>query len=220
MATLVLVHTVQLLIEVFSNLCSRLVPTAELLHVVDEPLLKVIQNRGMIVESDIGHLRGHLAIAAELGARAVLVTCSTVSPAVDRARIGLAVPVYAIDEAMIQAAVQQGSIIGVIATAASTLDPTRQKLEAQARIENKPITVKSVLVKDALGLLMQGEADRHDILVKRAIEEIADDVEVVVLAQATIARVLDTIPAIKWKVPILASPHLALRQVGRLFDGA
>jgi hypothetical protein len=46
--------------------------------------------------------------------------------------------------------------------------------------------------------------------------ELAERADVVVLAQATMARVLDVIPESKRQVPILSSPHLALEQVGGL----
>jgi len=39
---------------------------------------------------------------------------------------------------------------------------------------------------------------------------------VVVLAQASMARVLDVLPQAERRVPILSSPHLVLSQVKRL----
>ena len=45
--------------------------------------------------------------------------------------------------------------------------------------------------------------------------ELAAQVDVVVLAQASMARVLEIIPEEEREVPILSSPHLALAQVHR-----
>ena len=219
MGALVLVHTVLPLIALFNDLCAKIVPAAEVLHVLDEPLLRAVQSRGGIVGVDVEHLRAHVAVAAELGARAVLVTCSSISPAVDRVRKDVAVPVFKIDEAMIRRAVQQGSAIGVIATVASTLEPTRQGLVEQARIEGKRIWVKTVFVDKALQLLKEGKADRHDSLVRAAIRGLVGEVDEVVLAQATIARVLEGMRPAERKVPVLASPYLALEQVRPLFEG-
>jgi hypothetical protein len=43
---------------------------------------------------------------------------------------------------------------------------------------------------------------------------------VIALAQASMARVVATIPADKKCVPILASPPLAIERLARIFNGA
>jgi Asp/Glu/hydantoin racemase len=217
LGVLILVHTVTPLIAVFNQLCARILPTAEVVHVLDEPLLKVVQKRGKIEASDIARLKDHVAIAAQMGARAVLVTCSTISPLVDHVRPNSTVPVYKIDEAMVEQAVERGTRIGVLATVESTLEPTRKALESQARIRKKKITVQTVMVTEALQLLTRGQGGEHDALVRRAIDGLSDEVDLIVLAQATIARVLEGTPLPVQKVPILASPHLALQQMRTLF---
>jgi hypothetical protein len=59
---------------------------------------------------------------------------------------------------------------------------------------------------------------RHDRLVSQAIRELSSDVEVIVLAQASMARVLDVTPESERIVEILSSPHIAMEQVGRLLS--
>ena len=121
-----------------------------------------------------------------------------------------------IDGAMIAEAVAKGTKIGVVATNFTTLEPTRQLLQAQAEEANKEIAVELVLVENALAALLSGDGATHDQLVKEVVLELAERADVVVLAQATMARVLDVIPESKRQVPILSSPHLALEQVGGL----
>jgi len=213
---LVLIHTVPPLLEVFNKLGAELLPGAQLIHILDEPLLERVRQRGHLAAEDSVRLQTHVAVAQQIGARAVLVTCSTVSPCVDDVRPHAGIPVMKIDEAMVAKAVTMGPKIGVVATNVTTLEPTRQLLQAQAHIWGKQIETELVLVENALPALLSGDGGTHDSLVKKAVLELAQGVDVVVLAQASMARVLDVIPEPERRVPILSSPHLALEQVKQL----
>jgi hypothetical protein len=213
---LVLVHTVAPLVSVFDKLGGELLPTTQLVHILDEPLLQVIQGRGRLAPEDSARMAEHVAMAERSGASAVLVTCSTVSPCVDDIRALSNIPVMKIDEAMIARAVTLGPAIAVIATAASTLEPTRQLLQAAAKSQGRDVKITLALVEGALSALLAGDGPTHDGLVKEAVLLHSRDADVVVLAQASTARVLKSIPEGEWTAPILSSPHLALEQVGRL----
>jgi aspartate/glutamate racemase len=213
LSNLVLIHTVLPLVDVFKKLCMQKLAGVQTLHILDEPLLKSIQNRGSLDEEDSVRLLTHVLIAEKVNADVVLVTCSTVSPLVDNIRQNVNVPVLKIDDAMIAAAVDEASSIGVVATNRTTLEPTRQALEDQANNINKKIETKMVLVENALHALFRGEGEVHDRKVKDAVVSLSKGVDLVVLAQASMARVLDAIPENERKVPILSSPYLALDQV-------
>ena len=210
---LVLIHTLPLVLSVFDRLGAELLPEVTRMHLLDEPLLERVKQRGHLAAEDSERLRQHAALAEEIGAGAVLVTCSTISPSVADMRSMVSIPVLTIDEAMIEQAVSAGPNIGVVATAATTLEPTRQMLLTRAQEAGKDIRVKLVLVEEALPALVQGDAATHDRLVKESVLAIMPQVEVVVLAQASMARVLDTIAEGGRTVPVLSSPHLALGRV-------
>jgi len=212
---LVLVHTVPPLPAVFDRLVAEVLPGVKWMHILDEPLLERIRQRGHLAPEDSERLRAHAVLAQEVGASAVLVTCSTVSPAVDGVRPITGMPILKIDEVMIEKAVAAGKRIGVVATNATTLEPTRQMLQAQAKRTGKSIHVELILVENALPALTKGDGATHDRLVKKAVVEMMSRADVVVLAQASMARVLEVIPEPERKVPVLSSPHLAL---GRLKD--
>ncbi len=213
---LVLVHTVAPLLDIFNKLGAELLPGHQLMHILDEPLIERIRKRGHLASEDSARLQTHVAMAEHVGASAVLVTCSTVSPCVDDVRSKAGIPVVKIDEVMIARAVAIGSKIGVVATAVSTLEPTCQLLQAQADILDKEIETELVLVENALSALLSGDGATHDSLVSKAVLELARRVDVVVLAQASMARVLEVIPEAECQVPILSSPHLALERVKQL----
>jgi aspartate/glutamate racemase len=217
---LVLIHTVSPLVDVFNTLGLELLPGVQLMHILDEPILELErQGNGLISEAST-RLGSHVAAAERVGASVALVTCSTISPNVDDVRSQASIPVLKIDEAMIARAVAIGSKIGVVATAASTLEPTHGLLQAQADASGRVIEVELVLVENALAALLSGDGATHDRLVKSAILELAGRVDVVVLAQASMARVLEVIPKAEREVPVLSSPHLALGQVKQLLATA
>jgi Asp/Glu/hydantoin racemase len=218
MGILALIHTVPPLIEVFNTLCAELLPDVQVMHILDEPLLKMVRQKpDSKREYLVLRLKEHVLIAEEAGSEVALVTCSSVSPLVDDIREGCHIPVIKIDDAMLTEAVRSGSRIGVVATNQATLEPTRQALERFAANMGKEIQVQTVFVENALQSLLQGEGASHDRKVKDAVKRLFREVELVVLAQASMARVLDVIPEAEREVPVLSSPHLALAQVKSYF---
>ncbi len=213
---IVLVHTVKPLIEVFDRLGEELIPGAEILHVLDEPLLAQVRQHGKLTQEDIGGLQSHVRVAERIAAHGVLVTCSTLSPAVDFIRASI--PVLKIDEAMLKQAVAFGRRIVVVATAQSTLEPTKTRLTAEASRIGNGIELQMVLVDQAFEALMHGDAAAHDRLVKEAILQWMSQVDVIVLAQASMARVCDVIPESERRVPILTSPHTAMQEIRRRLE--
>jgi Asp/Glu/hydantoin racemase len=209
----VFIHTVPPLLPVFTVLGADLLPGVKLYHILDEPMIERVRRRGALAPEDAARLATHVEAAAQIGADAVLVTCSTISPCVDDIRGAAPIPVLKIDEAMIAEAVRRGTRIGVVATSRTTLEPTRGLLEAEASRAGKIVEVELVFVDEALSALLEGSGETHDRLVKDAVMALAKHSEVVVLAQASMARVLTVIPEKARSVPILSSPHLALAQV-------
>jgi aspartate/glutamate racemase len=192
-------------------------PGVRRMHVLDEPLLERVRQRGSLAAEDSKRLESRVAVARQVGADAVLVTCSTISPCVDDVGPLFDIPVIKIDEAMIAEAIDVGTRIGVLATNETTLAPTCQSLQARAVRVGKAVHTEAVLVEGALPALLGGDAAAHDRLVITALRDLAARSDVIVLAQATMARVLDAIAQPYCGPPILSSPHQALRQVKQRF---
>jgi hypothetical protein len=64
---------------------------------------------------------------------------------------------------------------------------------------------------------MGGNPGKHDELVGRALTDLSTQVDVIVLAQASMARVVESLPAEVRRIPILASPPLAVEHVAQVF---
>jgi Asp/Glu/hydantoin racemase len=210
--TIGFVHTVTSLTSSFTELAEELVPDAEVFHITDETLLAITRREGRLTPTTRRRVLGYVESAAEAGADVVLVTCSSIGPAVDASRDFVDVPLVRIDEAMADEAVRIGSRIGVVATLASTLEPTVQLIERKG----DGITVTAHLCEGAFEALSAGDRDRHDELVREGLRAVLAGNDVVVLAQASMARVVDTLAEDERSVPILSSPRLAMERVAAL----
>jgi Asp/Glu/hydantoin racemase len=135
-------------------------------------------------------------------------------PAVDSIVRERGWPVLRVDEAMADEAVRLGRRIGVVATLATTLRPTADVVRRRAEAAGREIALESVLVDGAFAALKSGDLETHDRLVRGALEALVDRVDVIVLAQASMARVGASLPAVVTeRAPILSSPRLAAERV-------
>ena len=214
--TIGFVHTVLGLPPVFAALAKELAPEADLFHVVDETLLGVTRREGRLTPATRRRVLGHLESAAEAGADLVVVTCSSIGPAVDASRGFLDVQVLRIDEPMADEAVRLGARVGVLATLSTTLEPTAALVRRRAEAAAKPVEVEERVCDGAFDALAAGDRDRHDELVRDGLRRLAADVDVVVLAQASMARVVEALAEGERTVPILSSPRLGMERAAQL----
>jgi Asp/Glu/hydantoin racemase len=214
--TLGLIHTSATLVPVFAQLCKTKLPDVDTFNIVDDSLVRAIGARGALTADIARRVAGYIESAESGGADLVLVTCSSIGPAVEAAAPFAAVPVVRVDEPMADAAVRTGRRIGVIATLPTTLNPTTDLVRRRAARAGKQIELTSRLCAGAFDALMAGDAAKHDALVAAALKELSAQVDVIVLAQASMARVVDTLAVADKRVPILASPALAIDHVATL----
>ncbi|HEY4246700.1 MAG TPA: aspartate/glutamate racemase family protein [Lacunisphaera sp.] len=208
--TLALIHTSATLVPVFAQLCQSKLPAVDTFNIVDDSLVRQIGEKGGITPEIAARVAGYLGSAASGGADHILVTCSSIGPAVDAAAVSIKVPVLRVDQPMADAAVGKGRRIGVIATLRTTLTPTADLVRRRATLAGKSIELTSRLCDGAFEALMAGDAAKHDILVAAVLRELSTQVDVIVLAQASMARVVDTLAEADRRIPILASPGIAV----------
>jgi Asp/Glu/hydantoin racemase len=215
--TLGLIHTSATLVPVFQQLCNEYLPGVQIFNIVDDSLVRNIIKRGELT-TDIARRVGHYVSSAEdAGADFILVTCSSIGAAVEASASLSNVPVLRVDQPMAEKAVQIGKRIGVIATLPTTLGPTSDLVQRRAAIAGKEIELTSVLCEGAFDALMSGDTTKHDTMVSSALTELSTKVDVIVLAQASMARVVDTLDETDKKVPILASPPIAIQHLAEVF---
>lgn len=209
--TLGLIHTSHTLIPVFQQLCQEYLPGVATFNIVDDSLVKNIRSRGSLTPSIAKRVADYVASAEDSGADYILVTCSSLGPAVETAAAKAGVPVLRVDQPMADLAVQEGQRIGVIATLSTTLEPTSDLVKRRAEAAGKPIELVSKLCDGAFEALMSGDAATHDRIVTEALRELATQVDVILLAQASMARVVAGLDKSDRTVPIVASPPNAIK---------
>jgi Asp/Glu/hydantoin racemase len=211
-----LVHTSATLVPVFAQLCKEKLPAVEVFNIVDDSLVKGIIAAGSLTAKISRRVAGYIESAELGGADYILVTCSSIGPAVEAAAALMAVPVLRVDQPMADKAVATGKRIGVIATLSTTLEPTADLVLRRAEKSGRKIELTSRLAEGAFEALMSGDAATHDANVAAALKELSQQVDVIVLAQASMARVVDTLVPADKRVPILASPGIAVDYLATL----
>lgn len=210
MPTLAFLHTAGANLTTFQALAAELTPDLTTFHMLDESLLKNTIREGSMSKLTARRVANHVVSAEEAGADAMLVTCSSIGRGAELAREMVGIPVIRVDEAMADEAVQVGSRIGVIATLPTTLEPTAALVQARAELAGRDVAVATHLCEGAFAALQAGELDDHDARVRHGLQELMDRVDVIVLAQATMARVAGMLPESERAVPILSSPRSGL----------
>jgi len=214
--TLGLVHTSATLVPVFAELCSKYLPDVKTFNIVDDSLIKNTIACGELTAATSRRVVNYAGSAQEAGADFILFTCSSIGPAVEAAAMLTNVPVLRVDQPMADQAVQLGKRIGVIATLSTTLEPTSDLVKRRAAAAGKEIVLVSKLCEGAFDALMRGDAATHDQKVGDALKQLSNEVDVIVLAQASMARVVGTLSETEKKVPILASPEIAIQYLATI----
>jgi Asp/Glu/hydantoin racemase len=211
-----LIHTSTTLVPIFARLCDDKLRNVDVFNIADDSLIKEVIAQGEITPSVSRRVVGHVVAAEAAGANFVLVTCSSIGPAVEVAATMVDIPVLRVDQPMADRAVSLGSRIGVAATLPTTLVPTANLIERRAAAASRQIKICSRLCAGAFDALMGGDAARHDAMVAAALRELAAEVDVIVLAQASMARVADSLDESARRLPILASPAIAIEHLATI----
>ena len=217
------IHTSPSMVPLFKSLADELLPpkpSVNVFNMVDESLLCDIIGHGCCPPATAKRLVGHVLSAEGAGASHILVTCSSMGRAVEASRALCAATVLRVDEPMAAKAVETGTRIGVIATLPSTLEPTVALIKARASAVGKGVELTPVVVEGAFQAVISGDGATHDKLVGDALRQLASKVDVIVLAQASMARVVDSLPAEAKPVPILSSPRSAVEHLASLLRSA
>ena len=207
-----LIHTGFALVEVLTKLFNKIIPEAELIHIVDDSLLREVLARGKVTRPVVRRMLSYFRAAEDYKVDVVFNVCSSVGEVADIARQVIDTDVVKIDDIMAQKAVDMASDIGVAATLKTTLEPTCRLIEKKAKEAGKAVNIKRTLCPGAFEKLMEGRPEEHDRIVLDGVKELAAQCEVVVFAQGSMARLKDSVEG-PLKDKILTSPESGVRQV-------
>lgn len=216
---LAIIHTTPVTIEALKALATEKMPGVEIINLLDDSILPELAKNGGNLEDVKQRWLQYARTAETLGADVVLGACSSVGEVADAAAELLEIPVLRIDEAMAEQAVERADrSIGVAATLPTTLKPTERLLQRTMDRKGKSLELIPVLAEEAYKFLMQGDKEGHDRVLGEALEKLAEQTEIVVLAQASMARVVATLPE-SIQDRFLTSPQLGMERVKKVLEG-
>jgi Asp/Glu/hydantoin racemase len=164
-------------------------PDFEIFNIADDSLLPQTLQAGKLTESVAKRIM-HYALAAESnGADGIMVTCTSVNEAAAYARKFINVPIINIDEPVAKLCVDKGTKIGILATLPTSPIATLRLINEEASRQGKVIEPIIKVVDGAFDILCSGDRPRHDELVRKALYELAKEVDVITFAQISMSRV-------------------------------
>jgi glutamate racemase len=214
-----LLHTVPALADTFHSSVSSALPNVNLVHISDPWLLDTAVAEGVSPEVR-RRVAGHIEHLVRSGADAVLVTCSSIGEAVEEAAAAAAIPVLRVDAPMAALAVREAAGTGgkesrtgriaVLATLHATLGPTGRLIERAAAAAGANVQTHASVVEGAIAAREEGRPEVHDRLIAVEVRRAASEADVVVLAQASMARAIE---GMKLEAPVLTSPESGVRSL-------
>lgn len=183
----------------------------EILSLQDPSILAEVREAGYVTAAPAARLIGMYMKAAEEGVDAMLNMCSSVGEVADCVQDAakyIGVPIVRVDEEMCREAVRSGKRIGVMATLPTTLEPTKKTVLRVARETGKHVDLVDILVDGAFGL----DQEQFKARLTEAAGQIIDDVDVVVLAQGSMAYAEPHLREVFGK-PFLGSPRFGAAEL-------
>ena len=211
MPKLAIIHTTAVTVGALKELVNEIIPGCQIYNFMDDSILPQLI-RGENIAGVEKRVHTYVRFAQDVNADVILSACSSIGEMVEMASELVQAPVLRIDECMAELAVAHGQKIGVAATLGTTLKPTVNLLSRKAANTGKNVEFFPQLIESAYEQLMHGDQNRHDELVAMALADMACQCDVVVLAQASMARVLTALPA-EDRGKFLTSPRSGVTRV-------
>jgi len=218
MKQIVAIYTGQGLSELVAKTFAEIAPDVKVYNMIDDSLIQECIREGQVTKGVTQRLIQHFIVADQMGMDAILSTCSSVGEVVDIARQMCRTPIVKIDEQMATEAVGKYLRLGVLATLPTTLNPTMRLLEAKAAEAGRKVEIHSGLANGAYQSLVAGQPQEHDRLLFEAAKRVSDESDAIVLAQGSMARMMESLKE-KTGKPVLASPPFAARAIKAMLEG-
>lgn len=183
-----LIHALPDSVEPANTAFAELWPEAFRFNLLDDALARDLAAAGgqinMAINSRIIDLSRY-AMAA--GANGILYTCSAFGQSIKAAGLLAPIPILRPNEAAVDAALDAGARIALLATFLATVGMMKAEVEARAKERNLSPTIEARHVPGALEALQAGRAEEHDALIAKAAAELPP-VDALVLAQFSMTR--------------------------------
>jgi Asp/Glu/hydantoin racemase len=212
MKTVAAVYTAEALVKPLTEVFAAELPQVRLINIVDGGLIQDIIRDGRVTTGTARRLMHCFMAAADSGADVIFNTCSSVGDVVPHARWFVPREIIKIDDPMAEQAVRRGKRIGVLATLPTTLDPTVRLVKDKAADAGRSVEIMEGLAEGAFQALTSGDPEKHDDLLRATAARVASEVDLLVLAQGSMARMEQELASLTGK-PVLSSPRSGVAAV-------
>jgi hypothetical protein len=209
MKTVAAVHTGVFMVDLIKGLFAEILPSTKLINIVDDSIVAEAVKAGRVTPAIARRLISYYQAGVDAGADLIFNTCSSVGEVSDLGAQQLSVPMFRIDVPMATKAVESAKSIGVLATLPTTLGPTVRLVKVQATRLEKPVKILEGLAEGAFDKFLAGDSAGHDQMILETAVRIADQVDIFILAQASMSRMESTLSE-KTGKPVLSSPRLGV----------
>lgn len=164
-------------------------PELEHMDITDSSLIKETQAAGYATPNVARRMYQYMMCAADAGADAILVTCTSVNTVTKSLKSIMPIPVISIEEPVAVSAVNTGRRIGILSSLATSAVPVRNTILEEADKLSKDVEVRIAVAEGAFEALMEGNRALHDEKVRQALAKLVTEIDVVVFAQMSMALV-------------------------------
>ena len=212
MKKVALIHTVKSVLNTFEErLKTAFSEEIKVSNMLDEFLSSDANERGEFTIDNRNRLFMDIKTQELTGADVIVTTCSTLTPMVEFIRPFVKVPIIAIDDAMVRKGITFGRKVLVMATAQSTVEPTKEKLHIEAAKAGVQVEIDSLVNHEAFTAIKALDSNKHDELLRVSAREIRG-YDCVILAQASMAHMEKEIAEI-CHCPVISSPSLCVEEI-------
>lgn len=183
------IHTTRLVIEPVHQSIAAAGQDLQINHVLDEGILRRLATLGRITPEITDWLTRMVSSSQDIGAELAVVSCSSLSPCVNEVRGRLNIPVLKVDEPMMEYGVRHADRIGLVMTNPTTEAPSQMLFAEVTKRLGSRARLFPELCPGAFAKLTGGDIEGHDTEVVEVIKSLLEEVDLIMLAQISIARV-------------------------------
>lgn len=216
--TLGIIHASHITIKAMEPYIRKYIPDVQIMHLCDDTIQRdnIRAGAGVIPKVNYYKFAQYAHNLEEAGVDLILLACSTFNYAAELGRPLVDTPIAQIDRPMMEKAVRTGRRIGLLATLETTVPSSERLLDIAAAEAGVQIERKTVLCSEAFEEYSRGNIEKHNEILVRAIDQLAEEVDCIVMAQLSMSALA---PYLKdTKVPVYNSGETGFARIREMLE--
>jgi aspartate/glutamate racemase len=213
-----IIHAIHKTIRAMEPFIAQYIPEVEIHHLADDTIQcsNISAGVGVIPKRNYYKFAQYAHNMEEFGVDMILLACSTFNYAAELARPMINIPIAQIDRPMMEAAVNTGKRVGLLATLATTVPSSERLLQICAREQGKEIVMTTVLRPEAFEAWGRGDIDTHNSILLEEVDKLSKEVDVIAMAQLSMSALAPLLT--NTRVPVLNSGDTGFARVRQMLE--